>query len=138
MSYELVPVPYDQLDISRPLWLSFVGQIAERERRPIERLLADVYVGAITLILVCNIENRQPVALCGYSIISGLTGNRYLIRWLTGESAGQWTHLYARLESYFKEQFQCSGGAAIARPGWSKFLKANGYRLTHVEYTKDF
>jgi hypothetical protein len=36
------------------------------------------------------------------------------------------------LETYLREHQGCKAIKAIARPGWSKHLKSNGYRETHA------
>jgi hypothetical protein len=134
---KLAPIPLNHLEASRHLWYPFIEGIAKRQRCFVEQRLADLYSGNVAIILVWDENFECPVALVGYSLtIEGLKRVAKLV-WLAGAGRKDWSHLYDDLEHYLKD-IGCAGVVALARPGWTKDLKRRGYRLTHVEYKKDF
>ena len=134
----LVPVPPVHLEDTRAFWWPYVLQISERGRldpREMERML---YSEEAQAFLVWDDEDKKPLAFLGV---------RYMLRgaerigeiiWLMGEHRARWVHLFADLETYLRDQQGCKALKAIARPGWTKHLKANGFRLTHEVMEKEF
>lgn len=53
----------------------------------------------------------------------------------TGEEMLSWNHLTSVLENYAKS-IGCKKICGIAREGWKKILKPQGYHLTHVVLEK--
>jgi len=57
--------------------------------------------------------------------------------WLTGENRAAWAHLFTELQVYLRDHQGCKAMTAIARPGWSKHLKSNGFKETHRVFEKE-
>ncbi len=136
MSIELVPVPLNKLEPSRHLWLPFVEAIARRDGSHVEQKLADIYSGNVGIFLVWNTEKQKPTGLIGYAIILRAEQRKCKLAWATGRLA-ELRALYPEFEQRFR-RVGFNGIIAHARPGWSEDLKGWGYRLTHMEYEKDF
>lgn len=82
-------------------------------------------------VLVWDEDKDVAVALLGvrrWMSMDGLVGE---LVWLTGTRMQEWTHLLGELERFLKDT-GCVEVRAICRPGWSRLLKRNGYRLTHT------
>ncbi len=134
MSLRLLPIPLDRLEESRNLWLPFVASIAKRQRCYVEQRLADIYSGNVALILVW--DGEKATGLIGWSaVIRGPVRIAKLV-WVTGNLSAL-RALYEPLELQFRS-LGFAGMSAMARPGWHKDMKRWGYRMTHVEYEKDF
>jgi hypothetical protein len=131
----LVPIPTtpDYLDASFPLWSPFLPRIAARSPWSVEELLGKLHRCEVQPVLVVNGEAR-PVALIGVSIVDGEGGTLDAeLVWLTGKRRHEWQHLLAELENYLREHVRCVKCRPICRPGWRKFLEANGYTLIRTD-----
>jgi hypothetical protein len=138
VTLKLVPIPPDYLEGSRAYWARFVFAIAERGRLDpleMERLL---FSGEAQAFLVWDAEIKKAQAFLGVRYTRRADGRIAELIWLTGENRRAWLHLFAELETYLRAHQGCIGIKSIARPGWSKLLKENGYRLTHQVMEKDF
>lgn len=139
---ELIPVPYDNLEETRLVWVPLVTAVAKRQRCYPEQRLADIYKGDVALLLVWDTDRKKVRALIQYSILVrgrqkvfklvSCTGQKH-----TGLGPADWTRLHSRVEDFAKG-IGCAGMVALARPGWSPRLKGWGYKLMHVTYEKDF
>jgi hypothetical protein len=133
-----VPTTRAYLDVSedRWNWTKFLPGVAKRSRDTVEVLLAEVLRGQTQIHLILN-DADEAVAMVGTQLThssQGMVGN---LVWMTGEGRHDWEGLLPALERYLKEHIGCAAIRAECRPGWSKLLKANGYRLTHVVMEKD-
>jgi len=138
MKLKFVPIPPDAARKTVAHWLPFIEQIARRARAKPLVLIGNVLSGTVHLCLAWDADRNEAKALAGTQIVRrGDTRIAELI-WLTGSGHEHWIPLFSDLERYFREHQGCAGIKAIARPGWSKLLKARGYRLTHVMMEKDF
>lgn len=135
---KLVSIPTADVGKAGPLIDLFLPSIARRGRVPVDQLRAELLTGETQAHIVWNPESQQAVALIGTRII--LRGERRLgeLSWCTGQGRHDWFDLITQLETYMRDCLGCEGIKAVCRPGWSKQLKAKGYRLTHLIMEKDF
>ena len=138
MMLVLVPIPSDAVEGTAGIWRPFVEQIAARTRQHLDHLVGQIRSGEVQIHLVWEPQTQSAHALAGTRIV--LRGNDRIgeIVWTTGIGRRRWLPLIADLETYHREHLGCAGMTAIARPGWSRELKARGYRLTHVMMDKEF
>lgn len=54
----------------------------------------------------------------------------------TGKEMGEWVHLIRDLEAWGRAE-GCKRLKLLARRGWERALKEYGYRVTHVELSKE-
>lgn len=134
----LVPIPPDYLEGSRVYWARFVFAIAERGRLDPLEMERMLFVGEAQAFLIWDDETKKPQAFVGVRYMRRADGRIGELIWLTGENRNAWVHLFADLEKYLREHQGCIAIKAIARPGWSKLLKASGYRMTHLTMEKEF
>jgi hypothetical protein len=134
----LVPLPPQHVEDTRPIWTPFVKSIADRSRNDpaeMERMLQAAEVQAF---FVWDNERHRAQAFIGVQYVMRGSDRLGQMIWVMGEDRKAWTHLFVELETYLETQQGCVGMKAISRPGWTKTLKANGYRLTHQVMEKDF
>lgn len=132
----LVPIPTtpEWLNRTFPLWSPFLAGIAQRSKETIAELLAQVARIEVQPVLV--MDGKQPVALLGVRYVK--QGGKLIAElvWMTGKGMRRWTHLLADLERYLSEHVGVAEIRPICRPGWSRLLKARGYRVTHYVMEK--
>ena len=133
----LVPIPRQGLADTSAVWGPFVESIAKRGRCHLQQRLNDVYTGLVQPVVVWDEVAKAAKALVG--LMTMVRGDDQISRivWLAGKDRHQWVGLNDELENYCRS-LGSSGMEAIARPGWGPELKKLGYRLTHVQYEKDF
>lgn len=138
MSIHLVPIPLDALDGTAGTWLPFLEAIAKRTRGHVAHLIEMVRSGEVQLHIAWDAEDKTAKALAGTRIV--LRGDDRIgeFVWMSGSGRQHWLPLFDDLERYHRDHLGCAGFRAIARPGWSPFLKSKGYRVTHVTLEKDF
>ncbi len=128
----LVPIPTTEEHLRKtlPLWLPFLEGISRRSREPVRSLLDLVARHEVQVVLVCD-DDDKPVALAG--VRRCLRGDDPIgeIVWLTGKGRETWQHLLPELERFLKDT-GCVVCRPVCRPGWSRFLKQNGYKTTHI------
>ena len=134
----LVPVPTCALQATAAIWLPFVERIAQRTRQNLENLVGQILSNEVQVHLAWEPETQTAHALAGTRIVVRGDARLGEIVWTTGMGRRRWLPLLADLEAYHREHLGCAGMIAVARPGWSKELRARGYRLTHVMMEKDF
>lgn len=137
MTLALVPLPPDYLEGLRHRWLPYILKISERDKcdpAEKERMLLS---GEVQAFIAWDADAKQSQAFLGARYV--LRGQERVgeLIWLMGQSRAAWAHLLGELETYLGEQQGCKAIKAIARPGWVKTLKANGYRVTHVVMEKE-
>lgn len=135
---KLVPIPHDALDRTRAVWWPFLEKIAARSRAPIAQLHDDIRCGKILLHILFDEVKQEAAALAGSQVCK--YGDQLVAEfvWCTGSGKEHWLPLFPELEQYHREHLGCTAFKAICRPGWSRFLKQHGYRMTHVVMEKDF
>jgi hypothetical protein len=132
---QLVPIPTtpEYLNASFDLWSPFLPHIAHRSPWSVEQLLAKLSRHEVQPVLILD-DNKLPVALLGISIVDGENGTLDAeLVWTTGKRRHEWQHLIAELERYLREHVHCVKCRPICRPGWRKFLEANGYTLIRID-----
>ena len=132
----MFPIPPDCLEGSKEHWRPYVLSIAERASNPLEEMERMLYAGEAQAFLVWNPESQCSHAFIGVEYRGSTKGRVGQIIWLMGEDRKAWIHLFADLETYLRDQQSCVAVRPVARRGWAKFLKANGYRETHVVMEK--
>lgn len=132
----LVPIPPDCLDATRAHWMPYVLSIAERAYNDPAEMQRMLYAGEAQAFLVWDAEALKAHAFIGVQYLGSTKGRVGQIIWLMGENRAGWVHLFGELETYLREREHCVTVRPIARRGWSKFLKASGYRETHVVMEK--
>jgi len=131
---QLVPIPTTpaHLNASFDLWSPFLPGIAQRSPWNISDLLGKLFRHEVQPVLV--LDGTTPIALLGVSIVDGDKGELVAeLVWLTGKRRQEWQHLLADLERYLREHVRCVKCRPICRPGWRKFLEANGYTLIRTD-----
>ena len=132
----LVPIPTTPayLDASFDLWSPFLPLIAHRSPWSVEQLLFKLSRHEVQPVLV--LDDKQPVALLGVSIVDDAGERVAELVWLTGKRRHEWQHLLTTLESYLRDHVECKKCRPICRPGWRKFLEAHGYQLIRTDADK--
>lgn len=137
MPLVLVPVPLDHLEGTAHLWRPYILSIAERSKNDPEAMTAMLYRGEAQAFLVWEPELQKTFAFLGVQYVARGADRVGQLIWLMGENRAAWAHLFGELETYLRDHEGCKAIKAIARPGWSKHLKLNGYRETHVVMEKE-
>ncbi len=137
MALHLVPIPPDSLGPTHHIWWPFVLLISERDKCDPEVKAEMLRKGEAQGFIIWDSEANKAMAFIGVRF--ALRGDARIgeIRWLAGENRAAWIHLFGELESYLRDQQGCTAIDAIARPGWTKHLKSNGYRETHRVFEKE-
>lgn len=137
MTLVLVPVPLDHLEGTAHLWRPYILSIAERSKNDPEAMTAMLYRGEAQAFLVWEPELQKTFAFLGVQYVARGVDRVGQLIWLMGENRAAWAHLFGELETYLRDHEGCKAIKAITRPGWSKHLKSNGYRETHVVMEKE-
>lgn len=112
-----------------PLWWPFLARIAKRSHESVQDLFNQIMLRQVRLVLV--MDGDKAVALVGVSIHQ-MNGSSYGdMIWLAGFGRDQWQDLLPEFEQLLRDA-GCSMCRPICRPGWSRYLKTQGYRLKHV------
>lgn len=135
---KLLPIPTDPkyLQATAPHWYPFLERIAQRSGEPVNDLLDQIGRLVVQPILAWDDEKNEATALSGIRrcfVGDSLMGD---LVWMTGGNRETWQHLLDDLEHYLKED-GCIKCRAACRPGWSRFLKQRGYKMTHIFMEKN-
>ncbi len=136
MPLHLVPIPPDYLDGAKQHWSPYVASIAERAHNDPAEMARMLYSGEAQAFLVWDSEGNKSQAFIGVEYRVSTKGRVAQIIWLMGENRATWVHLIDDLEAYLRTEQHCVAVRPIARRGWAKLLKLNGYRETHVVMEK--
>lgn len=127
----LLPIPLsdEAINAAAPLWLPFLPRIAQRSHESVQDMMRQIARREVRLVLV--MDGDKPVALVGVSIrvMDGKSCGDMI--WLAGFNREQWQDLLPEFEQLLREA-GCVMCRPICRPGWSRYLKQQGYRLKHV------
>ena len=130
-----IPVSFEALKASYPLWGPFLPSIAKRSKMSVRALADQAARGEVRLTLVWDDDKDRPAALIGARFHMRERDLIAEIIWAAGLDAKAWIHLLPEYEALLRQ-----AGAAecrpICRPGWMKMLKAHGYKLTHLQMEK--
>lgn len=132
-----VPVPADALEQTVGVWYPFIEKLAQRTRQHVQQLLEEIRSGTVSLHIAWEPEERKAYALLGLRVLLRGDDRVAEIWWMTGMQRERWLGLWPELERYCKEHLGCVSIKAAPRPGWSKEMKARGYRCTHIVFEKD-
>ena len=103
--------------------------VPKRSHESVDDLMRQIHRREVRLVLV--MDGDKAVALVGVSIhqINGASCGDMI--WLAGFGREQWQHLLPEFEQLLRDA-GCVMCRPICRPGWSPYLKQQGYRLKHV------
>ena len=134
MHFVPIPTSHEALGKTAHLWMPFIRKLAERNREPLGSLIGVIKNGQVQIGL--GWDGEKAHALVGW--LYRPVGDSLVaeIHWLPGRGVKEWRHLLPDLERYLKEHEGVAHCRPIARPGWEKFLKERGYRLTHYVMEK--
>jgi hypothetical protein len=133
MNFVPIPTTDEYLNATVQHWMPFVPAISRRSKEPVISLLGQIARHEVQLALVWDGEKAR--ALVGIRFCrrgEDLIGE---IIWLTGSGMREWRNLLPQLEQYLKDM-GCVEIRPVCRLGWSRFLKANGYKATHMTMEK--
>lgn len=129
---KLVPVPINEKTLRKlsRIWLPFLENISRESGEPLEDLEGYVLGGQVRIALAFDDAGRA-VALGGAKLWQrggAVVGD---IVWCSGKDRNSYQHLLSEFEALLRDA-GCSVVRPIARYGWTKFLKAQGYKMSHV------
>src|SRR5262245_38692217 len=131
----LVPIPTTEqhIEATAQHWAPFLPAIAKRSGERIEDLVSQLLSHEVQPVLIWDGEKAR--ALLGVRFRTIGTDRIGELVWLTGIGREAWQHLLPELEKYLKD-VGCARCVPICRPGWSRLLKKQGYRMSHVVMEK--
>jgi hypothetical protein len=125
----LAPIPLTEHEATASLWLPFLPLIAKRSHESVADLIGQITRREVRLVLV--MDGEQAKALVGVSIHQ-MGGKRYGdMIWLAGFGREQWQQLLPEFEQMLRDA-GCVACRPICRPGWSRYLKKQGYHMKHI------
>lgn len=133
MQFVPIPTTPEYLEKTFPHWWPFLPKISRRSKEPVQELLGQIVRRDVQIALVWDGANAR--ALVGMRFLrrgEDLIGE---IIWLAGAGMREWRDLLPQMERYLKDM-GCVEIRPVCRPGWSRFLKSQGYRITHMTMEK--
>lgn len=130
-----VPIEAEALRASAQHWMPFLPMIAKRSKEPLTTLIDRVMRKEMRMILFWDEKLGRAVALAGIRL--HYRGDDLIGEWLwmVGSRMKSWRHLLPDIEQMLRDA-GCVECRPLCRPGWTKILKAHGYRITHIEMEK--
>ena len=126
---KLVAIPLNAHEQWAQYWLPFLPRIARRSHESIADLFGQIIRREVRLVLVMDGDKAQ--ALVGVSLRQ-MDGKSYGdMIWLAGFGRKEWQDLLPQFEQMLRDA-GCVMCRPICRPGWSRFLTQQGYRLKHI------
>ena len=126
----LVPIPLTEHELWEEHWAPFLPLIAQRSHESMADLRGQIERREVRLVLVVDAAAKVQ-ALVGVSIRK-MNGKNYGdMIWLAGFGREQWQQLLPEFEQMLRDA-GCAVCRPICRPGWSRYLKKQGYSLKHV------
>src|SRR5262245_45045148 len=130
----LVPLrTKEELSKNFSLWEPFLDGIARRSKESVDDLMVQIARHDVQIALIW--DGEKPCALLGIRLVKRDTDLIGELVWLTGKGRQDWQHLLSQVEEYLRHM-GCVACRPICRLGWSKFLKTNGYKPTHITLEK--
>ena len=97
----------------------------------VEDIYDSLTKGEMQLWILWNVNKKQNFQGCGVTKILQRTNSKALnVFIVTGRNRKQWQDKMTVVEDYAKQQ-GCTHIETYARPGWSKLLKNQNYKITH-------
>lgn len=130
-----IPVDDEALRTSSAHWMPFLPLIAKRSKEPLTTLIDRIMRKEMRLVLVWDEQRTRAAALLGVRLHyrgDDLIGE---LLWLVGDDCKSWQHLLPDVEQMLRDA-GCVECRPLCRPGWSRLLKQQGYKLTHVQMEK--
>ena len=125
----LVPIPLTEHEAWEKAWAPFLPLIAKRSHESVADLRGQIERREVRLVLV--MDGNKVRALVGVSVRQ-MDGKSYGdMIWLAGFGREQWQNLLPQFEQMLRDA-GCVMCRPICRPGWSRYLKTQGYRIKHV------
>jgi hypothetical protein len=138
MHFIPIPTTKENLQKTEPLWLPFVDGLAKSLGETIDDLVARIRNEAMQIGLVWNEDEKHAYALLGWQLrMQGMVLVAEVL-WLEGEQHEKWEHLLPEVEEYLTKHLCVNMIRMVHRPGWSRNLKKQGYKLTHYVMEKHY
>jgi hypothetical protein len=133
MTLKLLPVPTVNARETRVLWMPYLVEISTRGQTSLDEMERMVLSGEAQVHLAWDMEANAARALAG-TVIEPLPRGGLVCHlvWCTGDRMAEWVDLVDDIAKWAKDHIGCVAMKATARPGWSKFLRPKGYRISHV------
>jgi len=97
----------------------------------VDDIYNDLLEGKMQLWVLWNLNKKQNFQGCGVTKILQRTNSKALnIFIVTGRNRKQWQDKMPLVEDWAKQN-GCTHIETYARPGWSKLLKEQDYKITH-------
>ena len=97
----------------------------------VEDIYNDLLDGKMQLWVLWNLNKKQNFQGCGVTKILQRTNSKALnIFIVTGRNRKQWQDKMPLVEDWAKQN-GCTHIETYARPGWSRLLKEQDYKITH-------
>lgn len=125
----LVAVPLTEHEAWAHLWLPFLPRIAKRSHESVVDLLGQIHRREVRLVLIMDGDKAQALIGVRVHLQNGKSIGDLI--WAAGFSREQWQQLLPELEQMLRAA-GCVMCRPICRPGWSRYLKKNGYHLKHI------
>jgi hypothetical protein len=127
----LLPIPLAAHDLWEEHWAPFLPRIAQRSHESIDDLRGQIERREVRLVLVVDDTASKVHALVGVRIHQ-MNGKSYAdMVWLAGFGREQWQELLPAFEQLLRDA-GCVACRPICRPGWSRYLKKQGYHMKHI------
>ena len=125
----LQPIPLSEHEAWSHLWLPFLPRIAKRSHESVQDLREQIHRREVRLVLVMDGDKAQ--ALIGVRVHQMDGRSCGDIIWTAGFGREQWQTLLPELEQMLRDA-GCVMCRPICRPGWSRYLKQQGYHMKHI------
>jgi hypothetical protein len=144
MQFVPIPTTPEYLEKTFPHWWPFLAKISRRSKEPVQELLGQIVRRDVQIALVWDGEKARALVGMRFLRRGGLIledGHKCPdvligeVIWLAGGGMREWRHLLPQMEQYFKHM-GCVEIRPVCRLGWSRFLKTQGYKATHVTMEK--
>lgn len=126
----------EQAGTLQNLWQPWVEAIAKRCELPSAPFFLDILQGSDTVHLIWDDDcgGCRGVVITTFAIDDD--GRRHChLPYCTGEGMDRWFHLLGELE-HWARQHDAVSLKTIARLGWTRLMKNEGYAMTHAYMQK--
>lgn len=137
MVSEFIPVPSNKVDF---IWEK-IGRMLEQAcetnngRLPVEALYQNLKNKDMQLWI--SVSDKHQIECCCVTEIINYPNKKYCQVVIgTGSHFHNWVGFMRRIEDWAKQQ-GCDGIQSIARKGWGRVLKEQGWQQTHIFIEKE-
>lgn len=135
---QFVPIPLGAVPCTMPVWAPLVARYAKRIREYPDVLERQVTSGDVHIALAWDEVAEKAHALIGMQVVKGGDDMIGKIVWVAGEGRSRWLPLLPEVARYLKEHQGCNVfRVSEGRRGWSRFLKSQGFKLTHMTFERE-